>query len=226
MRIQLSPPPSTSPELLYASFNQNGSCVSVGLRDGFRIYSCASSSSALLHSSRIDGIGICEMLFCTSLVALVGGGDCPAFSPRQVRLIDTTKDEVVFEISFVSVVMGVRLNLQRLVAVMTSSIHVFDMDNGLCLSKIETNCNHEGIVALSTGKCDGPMYLAFPGDVGEVLLYDAKMLKILHKVCLSCHWFRVGQNQWLRQYNPLDKQVVDPITDICVSRLCYSAIVQ
>ncbi len=183
MRTPFSPS-STPPELLYASFNQNGSCVSVGLRDGYRIYSCASSSSTLLHSSRIDGIGICEMLFCTSLVALVGGGDHPAFSPRQVRLVDTMKDEVVFEVSFVTAVVGVRLNLQRLVAVMTSSIHVFDIDNGVCLRMIETSCNREGIVALSTGKCGSPMYLAFPGDVGEVLLYDVKTLKILDKVCL------------------------------------------
>ncbi len=183
MRTPLSPP-STSSDLLYSSFNQNGSCVCVGLTDGYRIYSCASSSSALLHSSRIDGIGICEMLFCTSLVALVGGGDRPAFSPRQVRLVDTMKDEVIFEVSFVTAVVGIRLNLQRLVAVMTSAVHVFDINNGVCLHRIETSCNREGVVALSTGgKCGSPMYLAYPGDVGDILLYDAMTVKILNKVC-------------------------------------------
>lgn len=35
------------------------------------------------------GIGIVEMLFCTSLVALVGGGETPAFSPRQLQIINT-----------------------------------------------------------------------------------------------------------------------------------------
>ncbi len=183
MRAPFSPP-STSPDLLYSSFNHSGSCVSVGLTDGYRIYSCASSSSALLHSSRMNGIGICEMLFCTSLVALVGGGDRPAFSPRQMRLVDAMKDEVIFEVSFVTAVVGIRLNLQRLVAVLTSAVHIFDINTGVCLHKIETSCNREGIIALSTGeKCDSPMYLAFPGDVGEVLLYDATTVKILNKVC-------------------------------------------
>lgn len=36
-----------------------------------------------------DGTGIVEMLFCTSLVALVGAGEHPAFSPRQLQIINT-----------------------------------------------------------------------------------------------------------------------------------------
>lgn len=35
------------------------------------------------------GIGICEMLFCTSLVALVGAGEQPAFSPRRLQIMNT-----------------------------------------------------------------------------------------------------------------------------------------
>lgn len=35
------------------------------------------------------GTGIVEMLFCTSLVALVGAGEQPAFSPRQLQIINT-----------------------------------------------------------------------------------------------------------------------------------------
>jgi autophagy-related protein 18 len=35
------------------------------------------------------GIGIVEMLFCTSLVALVGAGEQPAFSPRHLQIINT-----------------------------------------------------------------------------------------------------------------------------------------
>ncbi len=125
------------------------------------------------------------MLFCTSLVALIGGGDCPAFSPRQMRLVDTMKDGVVFEVSFVTAVVAVRLNLLRLVAVLTSAIHVFDPDSGVCLHRIETRPNREGVAALSTGMRCSPMYLAFPGDIGETLLYDAKTMKILNKVCFQ-----------------------------------------
>lgn len=43
------------------------------------------------------GIGIVEMLFTTSLVALVGGGDQPAFSPRKLVLINTKVRWVVYK---------------------------------------------------------------------------------------------------------------------------------
>jgi len=35
------------------------------------------------------GIGIVEMLFCTSLVALVGAGEHPSFSPRRLQITNT-----------------------------------------------------------------------------------------------------------------------------------------
>ena len=55
--------------------------------------------SMLLHmiliSTRViiyiadGGIGIVEMLFCTSLVALVGAGEHPSFSPRRLQITNT-----------------------------------------------------------------------------------------------------------------------------------------
>lgn len=43
------------------------------------------------------GTGIVEMLFCTSLVALVGAGEHPAFSPRQLQIINTKVNGHYFE---------------------------------------------------------------------------------------------------------------------------------
>lgn len=45
----------------------------------------------VLINSQIGGggIGIAEMLFCTSLVALVGAGEHPSFSPRRLQIINT-----------------------------------------------------------------------------------------------------------------------------------------
>lgn len=36
-----------------------------------------------------NAIGIVEMLFCTSLVAVVGIGDQPSLSPRRLKIINT-----------------------------------------------------------------------------------------------------------------------------------------
>jgi len=45
-----------------------------------------------LHSqSRVDdgARGIVEMLFCTSLIALVGAADQPQSSPRKLQIVNT-----------------------------------------------------------------------------------------------------------------------------------------
>jgi autophagy-related protein 18 len=37
----------------------------------------------------VGGTGVAEMLFCTALVALVGAGEQPAFSPRSLHIANT-----------------------------------------------------------------------------------------------------------------------------------------
>jgi autophagy-related protein 18 len=94
-------------EILFLNFNQDFSCVSIGTERGYRIYNCdpfgkcySKGESFFLYvyqnrdnssslSIAAGGTGIVEMLFCTSLVALVGAGEHPAFSPRQLQIINT-----------------------------------------------------------------------------------------------------------------------------------------
>lgn len=50
-----------------------GSCISVGTRRGFSIYNCEPFGK--VFQEEIGGVGVAEMLYCTSLVALVGAGE-------------------------------------------------------------------------------------------------------------------------------------------------------
>ena len=92
-------------DLLFLNFNQDFSCVSVGTKHGYRIYNCdpfgkCYSKGKTRHDKLLarwnssfliaaDGTGIVEMLFCTSLVALVGSGEQPSFSTRHLQIINT-----------------------------------------------------------------------------------------------------------------------------------------
>lgn len=80
--------PKASSDLLSVSFNQDGSCVSIGTRKG---YSIANAEPFGKVYSREDGpCSIVEMLFCTSLVALVGTADSqPSSSPRKLKIVNT-----------------------------------------------------------------------------------------------------------------------------------------
>jgi len=40
------------------------------------------------------GVSLFEMLYCTSLIALVGAGEQPAFSPRRLRIFNTKTEKV------------------------------------------------------------------------------------------------------------------------------------
>jgi autophagy-related protein 18 len=82
--------------MLFVNFNQDFSCLSVGSRHGYKIYNCEPFGKYFMKRISFGGlmvadgaIAICEMLFQTSLVALVGIGDEPTMSPRRLQITNT-----------------------------------------------------------------------------------------------------------------------------------------
>jgi hypothetical protein len=85
-------------------------CISVGTRKGYSITNCDPFGRVYTMSACViypwvtlsglsliplpknidDGArGIVEMLFCTSLIALVGAADQPSSSPRKLQIVNT-----------------------------------------------------------------------------------------------------------------------------------------
>lgn len=77
--------------------------MSVGTRRGYSITNC-DPFGRVYTMSKCDGFrrscaklcviddgarGIVEMLFCTSLIALVGAADIPQSSPRKLQIVNT-----------------------------------------------------------------------------------------------------------------------------------------
>ena len=83
-----------NPQVVSVSLNDNASCVSTGSQRGFRICQLTPSFKRYPFGLK-GGIGICEMLGCSSLVAIVGGGDSPAFSSRRLRIFNTTTSTAI-----------------------------------------------------------------------------------------------------------------------------------
>ena len=127
------------------------SCISIGSRKGFAIANCepygkvyAKSAWAARGQSHRAGEGptaIVEMLFCTSLVALVGSANS---SPRKLQIVNTKRGSLICELSFPTAVLGVRLNRRRLVVVLEEQIYVYDISNLRLLHTIETSPNPNG----------------------------------------------------------------------------------
>lgn len=176
-----------------------------GTSKGFRIYHTDPFSR--IFSSNDGNISIIEMLFSTSLVALI-------LSPRHLIIQNTKRGSIICELSFPSAVLAVRLNRKRLCVVLEDSIYLYDIANMSLLQRIDTSPNPGAICALSPSSEN--CYFAYPlpkprddsGDKrprhappaslsyapvtsGDVLIFDTLTLKVVnvveaHRSPLSC----------------------------------------
>ncbi|KAG6022781.1 autophagy protein [Claviceps sp. Clav32 group G5] len=193
-----------SPSLNFITFNQDHSCLAVGTSRGFRIYHTDPFSR--IYSSDDGNIAIIEMLFSTSLVALI-------LSPRHLIIQNTKRASVICELTFPSAVLAVRLNRKRLAVVLEEEIYLYDISNMSLLYIISTSPNPSAICALSPSSEN--CFIAYPlpkardesdskrpvhappqstyvaPTSGEVLVFDTVSLKAVnvieaHRSPLSC----------------------------------------
>lgn len=132
----------------YINFNQSGSCISMGSSQGFRIFNCEPFGK--LYSENFGGYAIVEMLFSTSLLALVGIGDQPALSPRRLRMLNTKKHSIICEVTFPTAILNVKMNKRRLVVALKEQIYIYDINTMKLKHTIKISSNPSGIMAISS----------------------------------------------------------------------------
>jgi WD40 repeat protein len=146
--------------LLYISFNQDYSCIIAGTERGFKIFN---TNPFLFKFERIlgGGLGIVEMLYKTNILALVGGGKNPKFTPNRVILWDDYQTKILKEFKFTSSIKNVKLKKEKLIIICDQRIYVYNLDkNYKCLDTIETIENLKGIIGLNINQ--DYTILAFP----------------------------------------------------------------
>ncbi|KAI5481845.1 WD repeat domain phosphoinositide-interacting protein [Pseudohyphozyma bogoriensis] len=187
----------SNPDLLSVNFNQDSSCISTGTRKGYTITNC--DPFGKVYGKSDGATSIVEMLFCTSLVALVGAGERPSSSTRRLQIVNTKRQSTICELTFPTTILAVKLNRRRLVVVLEERIYVYDISNMKLLHEIETSPNPNAICALSPSSDNS--YLVYPSPLpspatpfastppaappsagtqssGDVLLFDAVSLSV------------------------------------------------
>ncbi|KAI4335502.1 hypothetical protein L6164_014141 [Bauhinia variegata] len=153
-----------------SSFNQDNSCFAIGTRDGFRIFD--TNTGRLCYEKTIGAFVIVEMLFSSSLLAIVGAGEQPSLSPRRLCLFNTTTGTALRELNFLTSILAVRMNKKRLIVILQDKAYVYDLNDLTILDTIDTLPNVKGLCAFSP--CEDACYLAVPASItkGSLLLYN------------------------------------------------------
>ncbi|KAG8363836.1 hypothetical protein BUALT_Bualt19G0063600 [Buddleja alternifolia] len=145
-----NPNPNPPPSLLHLSFNQDRGCFAVGTTDGFIIYKTDPFTETIRRSfSDGGGIGIVQMLYRCNIVALVGGGPNSKFATNKVMIWDDHLSGYIGELSFRSEVKSVCLRRDRIVAVLSHKIFVYNFADLKLLHQIETEANPKGLCEIS-----------------------------------------------------------------------------
>ncbi|GAQ44258.1 autophagy protein [Aspergillus tubingensis] len=135
----------------FVTFNQDYSYLAVATSKGFRIFT--TDPFAKSYETKEGNIAIIEMLFSTSLVALI-------LSPRRLQITNTKRQSTICELTFPTTVLAVKLNRKRLVIVLEDQIYLYDIQTMKLLYTIETSPNPNALCALSPSSDN--CYLAYP----------------------------------------------------------------
>nr|XP_019070544.1 autophagy-related protein 18b isoform X1 [Solanum lycopersicum] len=167
--------PSSCP-ILCASFNQDNSCFAIGTREGFKIFDC--NTGRLLYERVAGAFIIVEMLFSSSLLAIVGAGEQPSLSPRRLCLFNTVTGVALEELNFLTSILAVRMNKKRLIVILQEKTFIYDINSLKILDTIDTVPNPKGLCAFSPS-LDGS-FLALPASTtkGSLLVYNVSDLRL------------------------------------------------
>ena len=133
--IILGPGPVWEQAMNYITFNQDFSQIGVAGKSGFRIYTTEPFSKTYQNSE--GDVGILEMLFSTTLVALV-------LSPRFLRIMNTKRGTTICDLTFPSRINAIRINRKRMIVVLEGAIYIYDIGNMKLLHQIDTPPNPFG----------------------------------------------------------------------------------
>jgi autophagy-related protein 18 len=130
------------PPISYLGFNQDQTCLAVGTPFGFSIFS--TESLALLHEEACGPVALVEMLFRTSLVALVGGSSsqAPDSSCRELTMWNTKQRCNICQLHFNAKIYGVKMNHRRTVVLLQQKIHIFDLKTMKSLHVVDRAPSH------------------------------------------------------------------------------------
>ncbi|CAN3359292.1 autophagy-related protein 18 [Diutina catenulata] len=133
----------------YVTFNQDASCVALGLSSGYKVFSCRPSFAKCFSTATKESVGLISMLYKTSLIAEVALGEEPGQSPRKLKIVNTKLKCTICDLLFPTSILKVILTRDRMVVLLEDQIYIYDITSMKLLHTIETSPNPTGTCSVS-----------------------------------------------------------------------------
>ncbi|KAI5953588.1 ATG18 [Candida jiufengensis] len=132
----------------YLNFNQDSSCVALGLKTGYKIVNVEQKFGRCC-SYKDDSVNIIEMLYTTSLIALTPLGNEIGSSPRELKIKNTKTNSTICSLFFPTSILNIKLTKEFLIVVLESQIYIYEIKTMKLLQTVKTNSNPNGLCAVS-----------------------------------------------------------------------------
>jgi WD40 repeat protein len=141
-------PEEKNEDILNLCFNQDTSCFAYSGNNGFTVYSCDPFRQSIKRIFN-GGIGIVSMLFRCNIMAIVGGGKNPEYSPNKVMVWDDHSQQSIGELVFRTPVKCVKLRRESIIIVLEHRTYIYNFSDLKLRNVIHTMSNPKGLVSIS-----------------------------------------------------------------------------
>ena len=141
-------PEEKNQDILNLCFNQDTSCFAYSGNNGFTVYSCDPFRQSIKRIFN-GGIGIVSMLFRCNIMAIVGGGKNPEYSPNKVMIWDDHSQQSIGELVFRTPVKCVKLRRESIIIVLEHRTYIYNFSDLKLRNVIHTMSNPKGLVSIS-----------------------------------------------------------------------------
>jgi WD40 repeat protein len=136
--------------MLYVSFNQDGSFFVVGTDRGFRIYNTYPFEK-IYQKDMDQEIIMIEMLYKTNILAFMEG-DLEHNNEKKIIIWDDMEEKIISELRFITKVLRIKIKKDFLFILCRTLIFVFDFNTFELLEKIETGENEHELIAVNSSQ--------------------------------------------------------------------------
>ena len=117
------------------------------------------------------------MLYKTDILAIVGGGKNPKFSPIKVILWDDNEGKIINEFRVKSNIINVKIKKDKIFIICEEEINVYNLDNYNLLEIIETCNNSKGVFGINSNVSNS--IISYPiNPIGYIRIKNYEKSKI------------------------------------------------